>query len=280
MLSKCYGDDAQPDARPPPPPAAAADGHSHSHEHGDHSSEVVALGTVQLQGSTFAVDREGECEPGKPCTFGVEAVGAARSAPADAWVESAAGDAVCERVVGDGHDQHQHFTVSPAPGAAAPARFALRLGDETARIALAAGAAPRHDGILTPLRRGGEAVGVAELKLHDDAGDLELWLSGAAGGGAEPLDVPASTVVTLAFPSHGGRTVELRVRNAEQNEDEDGVPNMREGKTCYFIFPGETGADPEWLKGESWRGVVQVAFASEGAAFACDPFVLVPHSVL
>ena len=282
MLSKCYGDDAQPDARPPPPPAAAADGHSHSHEHGDHSSEVVALGTVQLQGSTFAVDREGECEAGKSCTFGVEAVGAAREAPSDAWVENAAGERVCEPVTGEGHDKHWHFTIAPAAGAAAPARFVLRLGDATERIALAAGAAPRHDGILTPLRRGagGEAVGFAELKLHDDAGDLELWLSGAAGGGAEPLDVPAATVITLAFPSHGGRSIELRVRNGEQNEDEDGVPNMRGGRTCYFIFPGETGADPEWLKGESWRGVVELAFESEGVNFACDPFVLVPHSVL
>ena len=55
MLSKCYGDDAQLDARAPPPPAPAADGHSHSHEHGDHSSEVVALGTVTLAGCAFAV---------------------------------------------------------------------------------------------------------------------------------------------------------------------------------------------------------------------------------
>ena len=92
--------------------------------------------------------------------------------------------------------------------------------------------------------------------------------------------MPAATVITLAFPSHGGRSIELRVRNGEQNEDEDGVPNMRGGRTCYFIFPGETGADPEWLKGESWRGVVELAFESEGANFACDPFVLVPHSVL
>ena len=136
MLSKCYGDDAQPDARPPPPPAAAADGHSHSHEHGDHSSEVVALGTVQLQGSTFAVDREGECEAGKSCTFGVEAVGAAREAPSDAWVENAAGERVCEPVTGEGHDKHWHFTLTPNPAGYVPATFVLQVGKDIARIDL------------------------------------------------------------------------------------------------------------------------------------------------
>ena len=59
-----------------------------------------------------------------------------------------------------------------------------------------------------------------------------------------------------------------------------GNPNMRETGTNYFIFPGESGQDPEWLKGEDWRGIVTVAFEVEGKSFGCDPFVLVPHEAL
>ena len=55
---------------------------------------------------------------------------------------------------------------------------------------------------------------------------------------------------------------------------------MRDGGTNYFIFPGESGADQEWLKGEKWRGVATVAFEADGKSYACDPFVLVPHEAL
>ena len=126
--------------------------------------------------------------------------------------------------------------------------------------------------------------GFLELKLHDDLGDLELWLASVnntTGGADAPLDFPADTVVRVAFPSHGGRVVNLRVRNREDNEDEDGVANMRVGRrTNYFIFPGESGEDAAWLCGQKWRGVAEVAFSSGGFSYACAPFVLVPHCAL
>ena len=79
------------------------------------------------------------------------------------------------------------------------------------------------------------------------------------------------------------KTIELRVRNMEQNEDEEGTPNMRSGGTNYFIFQGESGQDPEWLVGEtptSWRGLVTAAFQVDGKSFVAEPFVLVPHDAL
>eukprot|EP01046_Picozoa_sp_COSAG06_P057065 COSAG06_NODE_11004_length_1583_cov_1.068059_1_plen_83_part_10 len=80
-----------------------------------------------------------------------------------------------------------------------------------------------------------------------------------------PFDVSKETVIRLSFPSHASKTVELRVRNGDKNEDEEGTPNMRDGgATNYFIFPGESGQDPEWLKGEEWRGVVMVGFEADG----------------
>jgi hypothetical protein len=95
-----------------------------------------------------------------------------------------------------------------------------------------------------------------------------------------PFDVPKDTVIQLAFPRHDGKTLEMHVRNGDQNEDEDGTPNMRGSGTNYFIFPGESGQDASWLKGEQWRGIVTVAFEANGKSYACDPFVLVPHEAL
>ena len=91
------------------------------------------------------------------------------------------------------------------------------------------------------------------------------------------IDVAKACLAPLTFASHEGKTVELRVRNGDQNEDEDGTPNMRGGRTNYFIFPGESGQDPTWLMGEKWRGVVSVSFEADGKPQQSDPFVLVPH---
>ena len=102
----------------------------------------------------------------------------------------------------------------------------------------------------------------------------------SAGEEPVPLDIPKETVIKVTFPRHDGKTVDLQVRNGDQNEDEEGKPNMRGGSTNYFIFPGESGQDSEWLKGEEWRGTAMVAFEADGKSYACDPFVLVPHEVL
>jgi hypothetical protein len=95
-----------------------------------------------------------------------------------------------------------------------------------------------------------------------------------------PLDVPKETVIRLTFPSHPDKTLEMRIRNDDKNEDEEGTPNLRDGGTNYFIFPGESGQDAEWLKGEDWRGVAVVSFEADSKPFASDPFVLVPHEAL
>lgn len=254
-------------------------GHGHGHSHGDgHESEVVALGTVTLGGVTFVVDREGQIESGKTSTFGVELIDGTKTAtPSDAWLESSDGQKMCDPATGEGHDQHWHFAVTPTGPAS---KFVLRVGEETASVDLSAGATPCNGGILTVLE-GEQGKGYLELKLHDDAGDLELWLySSTLGGKPTPLDVPTATVVAVTFPSHGDKAIEMRIRNAAQNEDEAGTPNMRGGGTNYFIFPGESGADPAWLQGEKWRGVAKVSFEVDGKPWTCDPFVVVPHTAL
>jgi hypothetical protein len=166
--------------------ADAHDGHDHSHghahEHGDHASEVFAMGTVTLGPSTYAIDREGQCETGRACTFGVELIGApvgSRAAmaggPADVWLESASGERLGAPVAGEGHELHWHFTVTPEGGAggrAAPSRLVLRARDGATRaIDLCAGAAPRHDGIRTPLRA---AVGTSAAAASSAAASEEV----------------------------------------------------------------------------------------------------------
>lgn len=144
---------------------------------------------------------------------------------------------------------------------------------------LAAGAvlppAGPHTGFVVPVSGPDGAAGFAELKLHDDKGDLEIWLATDAAITA-PLDLPLDAAIGVTFPEKG-KSAELRARNAEKNEDEDGNANVREGKTNYFIFPGATGADAEWLKG-NFRSQATIQFSDGGKTYSSAPFTLVPHT--
>ncbi|MEM1108460.1 MAG: cobaltochelatase subunit CobN [Planctomycetota bacterium] len=141
-----------------------------------------------------------------------------------------------------------------------------------------------HDGVLAALRASdGQRVGEIELKLHDDKGDLELWL--LAPDGATPYDLAADTPITVTFETvegkaaKNGTAVTLAVRNLDQNEDEDGVANLRDGnQTNYFIFPGDTGADASWLQGKEFEAEVLVSFKVGGETFRTDAFRLIPHT--
>ncbi|MEM7010210.1 MAG: hypothetical protein AAF585_01900 [Verrucomicrobiota bacterium] len=123
-----------------------------------------------------------------------------------------------------------------------------------------------HDGMLADFDGGR-----VELKLHDDKGDLELWLTTTEG---KPFDLPAAAKITVAFEDAKEESVMLAVRNNDKNENEDGEPTMRDGKTNYFIFPGDTGADASWLKGADFKAQVTVTF--DGGS--TDKFLLIPHT--
>lgn len=139
------------------------------------------------------------------------------------------------------------------------------------------GAAEGSDGVLARFTQGEEKVGYLRLKLHDDKGDLELWLARDAEF-AQPYDLPLDSTLTVTFTDKENKEVTLRVRNSEKNEDEDGKTTVREGKTNYFIFPGDTGADAAWLKGADFLATVKVAFKAEGKEFKTSSFVLRPHT--
>ena len=131
-----------------------------------------------------------------------------------------------------------------------------------------------HHGMMAALPHG---AGHLELKLHDDKGDLELWLTKDAEGD-EPLDLPLTSVIRVTLVHDDKpKTVELRVRDSDKNEDEDGQPNIRDGKTNYFIFPGDTGSDASWLQGKQFKSKAVVAFDLSGEEVRSARFELVPH---
>jgi hypothetical protein len=128
-------------------------------------------------------------------------------------------------------------------------------------------------GRLVPLQNAtGTLVAWAELKLHDDKGDLELWI-GSDPRLAKPFDLPLATVATVAFPKLN-KSVTLKVRNSQSNEDENVKPNIRDGKTNYFIFPGETGADAAWLKGANFSSEAKITLGE----LTTPVFKLIPHT--
>lgn len=129
-----------------------------------------------------------------------------------------------------------------------------------------------NDGFLHPVfDSDGAQIGTAEIKLHDDAGDLEVWLT-QGGRGGEPWRWPVDTTLTLSFPALE-QEVSLAVRDPESNEDESGTPTVVDGTTAYFVFPGETGADASWLMGPDFaaKAELRVDQATTG------PLVLRPH---
>jgi hypothetical protein len=139
-------------------------------------------------------------------------------------------------------------------------------------------AATPHDGVVTELKfDSGENAGFIELKLHDDKGDLEAWLF-ADSQLSEPLDIPADGVINVAFKDVPGKTATLSVRNNQQNEDEDGKPNLRNGMTNYFIFPGDSGQDPSWLMGKDFQSKVIASFTVGNGHYTSNEFTLIPHT--
>jgi len=127
-------------------------------------------------------------------------------------------------------------------------------------------------GVLAELRDAtGARVGWAEVKLHGDAGDLELWLARDIRI-TDPLALPVATVAKLDVLA-SGRTIEFRVRDATANKDERGRVTVADARTHYFVFPGETGADAAWLKGDDFRSAARLTV--EGLS---SEFELIPHT--
>ena len=132
-------------------------------------------------------------------------------------------------------------------------------------------------GVVAPLvDANGTEVGHIELKLHDDLGDLELWIT-KGDDGKWPMDLPLATTIEVHIgEGASAKTVLLHVRDKDTNPDEAGKATIRNGKTNYFIFPGETGADASWLTGEDFKAPAVVKIPHPTGTMTAT-LTLVPH---
>ena len=139
----------------------------------------------------------------------------------------------------------------------------------------AEGGSPHH-GLMNPFKSGDKSIGYTELKLHDDKGDLELWLT-QDDKGKSAYDLTIASEIKVHFPDLK-KDVTLKVRNTEKNEDEDGKVNNREGFTNYFIFPGESGEDASWLMGKEFKSNAYITFTVDDVEYKTETFELIPHT--
>jgi hypothetical protein len=252
----------------------------------DHGASLK-LGTVKIIDQEFTITRLGELTPGKEGAFEVTS---SAMQPAIAtlslylWLEDENGAQVSAPSKGSAEGAGLHFHATPKAGSTLK-RVTLRLRkdgkDERGSLPLDGHGhehSTPHDGVVASLKGpSGERAGFIELKLHDDKGDLELWL-GKDEKLQEPLDLSIATNIKVSFIDLPGKTATLKIRNQEKNEDEEGNPNIRNGKTNYFIFPGSSGEDSSWLKGGNFHSVVEVSFNVDGKNFKSEEFMLLPHT--
>lgn len=284
LLAACGGD-RQPDPGEQPPPAGTAPiAQATPTDHG----AATDLGTLTVAGKQFGILRLGELVPGKEGAFEMHPKNIAASELANLnlylWVESQDGTQVSAPEKGSASGSALHFHVTPRKEGPLPVRVVLRLRadgiDERGALPLDGHGHEHvegpHQGIPAAFE-GGAIIGHLELKLHDDKGDLELWLAEDSAF-QRPFDLPLDATVEVELVDLKGRKVTLRPRNQTKNEDEDGKPNVRDGKTNYFIYPSQPGEDPAWLQGKQLQSIAVVRFSRDGQAFVSEELVLKPHA--
>jgi hypothetical protein len=283
-LSACGPDKTDSAGKSPPEKAnATQEKEASAPDHGVSTD----LGVLTLAGKQFGIIRLGDLVLGKEGAFEVRPKEMAAPDIAKLnlylWVEGEGGKQLSAPAKGSQEGDLFHFHVSPRKGDVAPVRVVLRMRsegvDERAGLPLDGhGHEHRdgpHDGVPASFKSG-EMSGQLELKLHDDKGDLELWLYQDEEF-KTPLDLDLATSIEIEFIDPVAKRVTLSPRNKVKNEDEDGTANVREGKTNYFIFPGKTGSDASWLVGKDFHAIVVVRFRRGDQAFVSEEFVLKPH---
>ncbi len=277
-------------------------------DHGQESS----LGKLTLAGFQLDVVALGTIAAGEDAAVAASVTAAPagkdwRRANVYLWIQAADGKRLTapSKAVVEAGRLHMHASVPAGSPPAAELIFRLRDGELDERVSLRLpGAAPAakpeappaagataaeahaghshaktpHDGIVAKLGGPGAALdGWLECKLHDDKGDIELWL-GKDQAMTTPLDLPLDTKPTIRFVDRDGRTVTLTVRDQATNPDESGAANVRAGETNYFIFPGTSGADASWLKGAKFALIIFVTVLADGKETRSAEFVLRPHT--
>ncbi|MDF3129695.1 hypothetical protein P0Y35_10860 [Kiritimatiellaeota bacterium B1221] len=135
---------------------------------------------------------------------------------------------------------------------------------------------PHHGWMIKLYSPEGVHSGWAEVKLHDDKGDIEVRYQEVEDP-AKPLLLPPETVNVLLFPELKLQA-DLFVRNLDENEDEDGVPTLMNGETHYFIFPTREDQDPKPFLGKKFASPARLLLGDPSEPQLMSPgFLLLPH---
>ncbi|MBA3239290.1 MAG: hypothetical protein H0T62_13225 [Parachlamydiaceae bacterium] len=250
-------------------------------DHGDR----LELGSVKVSNKEFLITLLGELVPGKEGAFEIASRSGFSGLTAYIWVESKDGSKLSAPSKGILENGKLHFHVLPNLNST-PYRVVLRVREGTIdeRVSLPLSGhghehmdSPHHGVVSKLFTKSGEHVGHLELKLHDDKGDLELWVAKNENMDI-PFDFPLHSNVKVKFIDYNNKEVLLKARNYEKNEDEEGNINLRNKKTNYFIFPTSHQEDVSWLKGKEFSSIVIVSIEAEGNQYNSEELILVPHS--
>ncbi|MFT4840115.1 MAG: hypothetical protein ACI8UD_002210 [Planctomycetota bacterium] len=290
FMTACGGDKPADDsggAQPANTGSAAGSTTGHADGHADGHGAATSLGTVTVASNQFEIVRLGELVKGSEGALEVIPKSIAAPQWSDLnlylWLESQDGTQVSESAKGDATEKGFHFHVTPGSDDKDAFRVMLRVrhggGDERNSLPLDGHGHEHiegpHHGVPATFAGGGQQ-GHLELKLHDDKGDLELWLNRDATL-SQPFDLPIDSTIEIEFVDVSGKKVTLRARNKTTNEDEDGTANIRDGMSNYFIFPSQPGEDASWLQGKTFESIVIVRFRAAGKQLTSEEFVLKPH---
>ncbi|MFT7624150.1 MAG: hypothetical protein ACI9WU_003337, partial [Myxococcota bacterium] len=256
-------------------------GHGHGHAHGP----PVAIGVVTVGGYALEAVRQGAFRPGEDTEI---TLSLATPAPRDIrqgsfylWVVDAAGLRLGPPQRATAQDGRLQAKLPIEAWGTGPSQLVIRVrdseSDTRAQLSLGTIEAPtKNGGVLATLTSPDGTTGYVELKLHDDKGDLELWLYRDEAG-KQPLDIPAKSVLEVTFEARQGKKVTLKVRDHEQNPGEEGEPHMRSGATNYFIFPGDSGQPSKWLADPTFKEKVRVQVPGNKTPLHAT-LKLVPHT--
>lgn len=280
VLGGCPKESApEPSSEPAADPPSTATPGPKGTDHGT----ATTLGELPLGEWIIKVRQLGHFMPGVESAVAMTVVKAPEGADPTAvaltaWAVDATGKyaSAPDKARRENDAMHAHVVVRADAGVPVAIVVRLRVGATDVRGQLAVSRASRYGGVAAPLAGPDGATARVELKLHDDKGDLELWLW-KDGSMTEPLDVPLDARVTARFPELEGRTATLAPRDTDKNADEAGRPNLRDGRTNYVIFPGGTGVDASWLKGGAFRSPAAITIQVGEDTWRAEPFELVPH---
>ncbi|MEM0969016.1 MAG: hypothetical protein AAGJ31_06690 [Verrucomicrobiota bacterium] len=121
-----------------------------------------------------------------------------------------------------------------------------------------------HGGRLHPVfGEDGGQLGRAEIKLHEEAGKIEVWLT-SGGFGGPVWDLSPNAKLTLTFPDLGRQIVMTGRDTGGATPVGGGKGTGRAKGTNYFVFPGEVETEDSWLEGPGF--VAKAVLVLEGAS--------------